>query len=148
MQCTGFSDTCFSLVLVMKFCCTPSEEGNIRITEKSSSFKIFVSFLHFFFLFPFFIDQCLAFNFILSGSSYMYIFIQCRQNMVFYFNSHALSHRKITTNSVEIAFINRMTNVRSSYLKLVTVQDFFIFHFLGFLSGNIVICRDAKICSQ
>ena len=69
----------------------------------------------------------------------LYIFIQCRQNMVFYFNSHALRHRKIMTNSVEIAFINRMTHVHSSYLKLVIIQDFFIFHSLGLVSGNTVI---------
>lgn len=60
----------------MKFCCTQSEEGNIRITENSSGFKIFFSFLHFFFLFFCFVHgQRLAFSFMFGGSSFMYIFI-------------------------------------------------------------------------
>lgn len=68
--------------------------------------------------------------------------------MVFYFNSHALRHRKIMTKSVEIAFINRMTHVHASYLKMVIIQDFFIFHFLGLVSDNTVFCRDANMLTM
>ena len=52
------------------------------------------------------------------------------------------------TDSVEIAHINRVTHVHSSYLKLVIIQDFLIFHFLGLLSGNTVICRDTNMLTM
>lgn len=58
----------------MKFCCTQSEEGNIRITENSSGFKIFFSFLHFFFLFSVLSMGSVWLSVLCSGVAHLCIF--------------------------------------------------------------------------